>query len=71
MEKPKTTLSAQDLVILFCVAIEIGDSHLKDGKLSAEAGLFYTRISVTLEPITSEQATNGQWLLLIPERASK
>jgi hypothetical protein len=38
MEKPKTTLSAQDQVILFCVAIEIGDSHLKDGKLSAGDG---------------------------------
>src|SRR6516164_5348736 len=34
LEKPKTTLSAQDRVILFCVATEIGDSHLKDGKLS-------------------------------------
>jgi|SRR5262245_13539489 len=30
-----------------------------------------TKISVTLEPITSEQATNGQRLLLIPGRASK
>jgi hypothetical protein len=29
MEKPKTT---------FCVAIEIEDSHLKDGKLSAGDG---------------------------------
>jgi hypothetical protein len=27
--------------------------------------------AVTLEPITSEQATNGQRLLLIPGRASK
>jgi len=25
-------------VILFCVAIEIGDSHLKDGKLNAGDG---------------------------------
>jgi hypothetical protein len=30
-----------------------------------------TKISVTLEPITSEQATNGQRLFLIPGRASK
>ena len=38
MEKSKTTLSAQDWVILLCVAIEIGESHLKDGKLSAGDG---------------------------------
>jgi len=34
-------------VILFCVAIEIGDSHLKDGKLSAGDGgaeLFRSRL---------------------------
>jgi hypothetical protein len=38
MEKPKTTLSTQDRVVLFWVAIEIGDSHLKDGKLSVGDG---------------------------------
>ena len=40
--------------------------------LAEVGGLFHTKISVTFEPITSEQATNGrQRLLLIPERASK
>ena len=29
-------------------------------------GLYHIRISVTFEPITSEQATNGQRLLFIP-----
>jgi hypothetical protein len=38
MEKPKTTLSAQDRVIRLCAAIEIEDSHLKDGKLTAGDG---------------------------------
>jgi hypothetical protein len=34
-------------------------------------GLCHIKISVTLEPITSEQATNGLRRLLIPGRASK
>jgi hypothetical protein len=60
---------------IICPDISEFESHMLSHAVRSlwlkVSGLFHTKISVTFEPITSEQATNGQRLPPIRGRASK